>query len=36
MSLNRQTLAKVDARLRSEMDHDENIHLVKVPVGMLV
>lgn len=33
MGLNRQTLAKVDARLRSEMEHDEQVHLVKVPVS---
>jgi hypothetical protein len=36
MALNRQTLAKVDARLRSEMEHDEGIHLVKVPVSEAV
>ncbi len=33
MSLNRQTLAKVDSRLRSELGHDEEIHLVKVPAS---
>lgn len=36
MTLNRGTLAKVDARLRSEMEHDEQIHLVKVPVSEAV
>jgi len=36
MGLNRQTLAKVDARLRSEMGHDEEIHLVKVPASEAV
>ena len=33
MSLNRQTLAKVDARLRSELGHDEGMRLVKVPAS---
>ena len=33
MTLNRSALAKVDAKLRSEMGHDERIHLVKVPVS---
>ena len=33
MTLNRQTLAKVDARLRSELGHDEDTRLVKVPVS---
>ncbi len=33
MTLNRGTLAKVDAKLRSEMGHDEEIHLVKVPAS---
>ena len=36
MSLNRGTLAKIDAKLRSEMEHDEEIHLVKVPVSEAV
>ncbi len=33
MSLNRQTLAKVDARLRSELAHDEDPRQVKAPVS---
>jgi len=36
MALSRQTLAKVDARLRSEMGHDEDVRLVKVPVSEAV
>lgn len=33
MTLNRRILAKVDARLRSELDHAEGVQLVKVPVS---
>ncbi len=33
MTLSRQNLAKVDARLRSELDHDDGVQLVKVPVS---
>lgn len=33
MSLSRQTLAKVDARLRSELGRDEDTRPVKVPVS---
>jgi len=36
MSLDRQTLAKVDSRLRSELGHDEDVRLVKVPVSEAV
>lgn len=33
MTLNRRLLAKVDGRLRSELDHTEDVQLVKVPVS---
>lgn len=36
MTLNRGTLSKVDAKLRAEMEHNEQIHLVKVPVSEAV
>ena len=36
MTLSRGTLAKVDAKLRSELGHDEEIHLVKVPASEAV
>ncbi|MCZ7532367.1 MAG: SEC-C metal-binding domain-containing protein [Acidimicrobiia bacterium] len=36
MTLSRGTLAKVDAKLRSELGHDEEIRLVKVPASEAV
>jgi len=36
MTMNRRTLTKVDAKLRSDMGHDEEIRLVKVPVSKAV
>jgi hypothetical protein len=33
MTLNRQTLAKIDKRILSQLDHDEGVQLVKVPVS---
>ena len=33
MTLNRQTLAKIDKRILSQMDHDEGVQLVKVPAS---
>ncbi len=36
MTLSRRILAKVDGRLRSEMDHTEGVQLVKVPVSNAV
>lgn len=33
MTLNRRLLAKIDGRLRSELDHTEGVQLVKVPVS---
>jgi SEC-C motif len=33
MTLNKRLLAKVDAQLRSELDHTEGVQLVKVPVS---
>lgn len=33
MTLNRRLLAKVDGRVRSELDHAEGVQLVKVPVS---
>ena len=36
MTLNRQTLAKIDKQLLSQMDHDEGVQLVKVPVSEAV
>lgn len=33
MSLSKQLLAKVDGRLRAELDHSEDVQLVKVPVS---
>lgn len=33
MTLNRQTLSKIDKRLLSELDHGEGVQLVKVPVS---
>ncbi|MDP3985026.1 MAG: SEC-C domain-containing protein [Acidimicrobiia bacterium] len=34
--MNRQTLAKIDKRILSQMDHDEGVQLVKVPVSEAV
>ena len=36
MTLNRQTLAKIDKQILSQMDHDEGVQLVKVPVSEAV
>jgi SEC-C motif len=36
MTLNRQTLAKIDRQILSQMDHDEGVQLVKVPVSEAV
>ena len=36
MSLNRQTLAKIDRRLLSQLDHEDGVQLVKVPVSVAV
>ena len=36
MTLNRQTLAKIDKRILSQMEHDEGVQLVKVPVSEAV
>jgi preprotein translocase subunit SecA len=36
MTLNRQTLAKIDKRILSQMDHDDGVQLVKVPVSEAV
>ena len=36
MTLNRQALAKIDKRILSQMDHDEGVQLVKVPVSEAV
>ena len=36
MTLNRQTLAKIDKQILSQMDHDERVQLVKVPVSEAV
>ena len=36
MTLNRQTLAKIDKRILSQMDHGEGVQLVKVPVSEAV
>jgi len=36
MTLNRQTLAKIDKRILSQLDHDEGVQLVKVPVSEAV
>lgn len=33
MTLNRQTLAKIDKRILSQLDHEDGIQLVKVPVS---
>jgi hypothetical protein len=33
MTLNRQTLAKIDKRILSQLDHEEGVQLVKVPVS---
>lgn len=33
MTLNRQTLAKIDRRILAELDHDEGVQLVKMPVS---
>lgn len=33
MTLNRSTLSKIDARIRSLLDHEEGVQLVKVPVS---
>jgi hypothetical protein len=33
MTLNRQTLAKIDKQILSQMDHGEGVQLVKVPVS---
>ena len=36
MSLDRGTLAKIDRRVLSELDHGEGVQLVKVPVSEAV
>ena len=36
MTLNRQTLARIDKQILSQMDHDEGVQLVKVPVSEAV
>ncbi|MGH8924184.1 MAG: SEC-C metal-binding domain-containing protein [Acidimicrobiia bacterium] len=36
MTLNRQTLAKIDKQILSQMDHAEGVQLVKVPVSEAV
>ena len=36
MTLDRQTLAKIDKRILSQLDHDEGVQLVKVPVSEAV
>src|SRR3990172_1937072 len=36
MTLNRQTLAKIDKKILSQLDHDEGVQLVKVPVSEAV
>ncbi len=36
MTLNRQTLAKIDKQILSQMDHNEGVQLVKVPVSEAV
>ena len=36
MTLNRQTLAKIDKQILSHMDHEEGVQLVKVPVSEAV
>ena len=36
MDLNRQTLAKIDKQILSQMDHGEKVQLVKVPVSEAV
>ena len=36
MTLNRQTLAKIDKQILSQMDHDGGVQLVKVPVSEAV
>ena len=36
MTLNRRTLAKIDKRILSQMDHDDGVQLVKVPVSEAV
>jgi hypothetical protein len=36
MTLNRQTLAKIDKRILSQLDHEEGVQLVKVPVSVAV
>ena len=36
MALNRQTLAKIDKQILSQMEHDEGVQLVKVPVSEAV
>jgi len=36
MTLNRQMLAKIDKQILSQMDHDEGVQLVKVPVSEAV
>jgi len=36
MTLNRQTLAKIDRQILSRMDHDEGVQPVKVPVSEAV
>jgi hypothetical protein len=33
MTLNRQTLAKIDKRILAQLDHDEGVQLVKVPAS---
>ena len=36
MTLNRQTLARIDKQILSQMDHDQGVQLVKVPVSEAV
>ncbi len=36
MTSKRRLLAKIDSGLRSELDHDEGVQLVKVPVSNAV
>lgn len=36
MILNRQTLAKIDKRILSQLDHEEGVQLVKLPVSVAV
>ena len=36
MTLNRQTIGKIDKQILSQMDHDEGVQLVKVPLSEAV